>query len=108
DGCFQMAGHELATAVQEGLRLVVIVADNGMLGTIRMHQELSYPGHVEGTALANPDFAALAAAYGCQAERVLADAEFPAALARALAAERPALIHLVTDPRAITPGALLG
>ncbi|MBM3680202.1 MAG: thiamine pyrophosphate-binding protein [Actinobacteria bacterium] len=108
DGCFQMAGHELATAVQEGLGLVVIVADNGMLGTIRMHQERSYPGHVEGTALANPDFAALAAAYGCHAERVLADAEFPAALARALAAERPALIHLVTDPRAITPGALLG
>jgi acetolactate synthase-1/2/3 large subunit len=108
DGCFQMAGHELATAVQEDLRLVVIVADNGMLGTIRMHQERSYPGHVEGTALANPDFVALAAAYGCHAERVLRDADVPAALARALAAERPAVIHLVTDPRAITPGALLG
>lgn len=109
DGCFQMAGHELATAVQLGLeRLVVLVCDNGMLGTIRMHQERSYPGHVEGTDLANPDFAALAAAYGCHAERVESDDAFPAALARALAAGRPALLHLVTDPRAITPGALLG
>lgn len=108
DGCFQMAGHELATAVQEGLRLIVIVADNGMLGTIRMHQERSYPGHVEGTALANPDFAALAAAYGCHGERVERDADVPAALARALAADRPAVLHLRTDPRAITPSALLG
>jgi len=108
DGCFQMAGHELATAVQEGLRLVVIVADNGMLGTIRMHQERSYPGHVEGTGLANPDFVALAEAHGCHGERVVRDADFPAALARSLEAGRPAVIHLVTDPRAITPGALLG
>ena len=108
DGCFQMAGHELATAVQLGLRdLVVLVCDNGMLGTIRMHQERSYPGHVEGTALANPDFAALAAAYGCHAERVERDADFADAFARALAADRPALLHLVCDPAAITPGALL-
>ena len=108
DGCFQMAGHELATAVQLGLRnLVVIVCDNGMLGTIRMHQERSFPGHVEGTELANPDFAALAISYGCHAQRVERDADFPAAFERALAADRPALIHLVCDPAAITPGALL-
>ena len=107
DGCFQMAGHELATAVQEGLRLVVIVADNGMLGTIRMHQERAYPGHVEGTMLANPDFVRLAEAYGCHAERIEHDADFPAAFERALAVDRTALIHLVCDARAITPSALL-
>ena len=107
DGCFQMAGHELATAIQEQLRLVVLVCDNGMLGTIRMHQERSYPGHVEGTTLVNPDFVQLAAAYGCHAERVDCDGDFPAAFARALAAERTALIHLVCDPHAITPGGLL-
>lgn len=109
DGCFQMAGHELATAVQLGLRnLIVLVCDNGMLGTIRMHQERSFPGHVEGTALANPDFAALALAYGCHGERVERNADFPAAFACALEADRPALLHLITDPTAITPGALLG
>ncbi|MGA0121534.1 MAG: thiamine pyrophosphate-dependent enzyme [Gaiellales bacterium] len=108
DGCFQMAGQELATAVQLGLRdLVVLVCDNGMLGTIRMHQERAYPGRVEGTTLANPDFAALAVAYGCHAERVERDADFPTAFARALSADRPALVHLVCDPAAITPGALL-
>jgi len=107
DGCFQMSGHELATAVQERLRMVVLVADNAMLGTIRMHQERDYPGHVEGTELVNPDVAALAAAYGCHAERVEQDAAFPAALARALAADGPALIHLICDPQAITPTSLL-
>ena len=107
DGCFQMAGHELATAVQEDLRLVVIVADNGMLGTIRMHQERAYPGHVEGTTLVNPDFVRLAEAYGCRAERVEADEQFPAAFARAVEGRGPALLHLVCDPAAITPGALL-
>ncbi len=108
DGCFQMAGHELATAMQEGLRLVVIVADNGMLGTIRMHQERAYPGHVEGTTLANPDFVRLAEAYGCHAERVDRDGDFPAAFERAVSAGRPALIHLICDPQAVTPSALLG
>jgi len=107
DGCFQMAGHELATAIQEQLRLIVLVCDNGMLGTIRMHQERSYPGHVEGTTLVNPDFVQLAEAYGCHAERVDRDGDFPAAFARALAAERTALIHLVCDPHAITPSGLL-
>jgi acetolactate synthase-1/2/3 large subunit len=107
DGCFQMSGHELATAVQVGARIIVLVCDNGMLGTIRMHQERDFPGHVEGTALANPDFAALAIAYGCHGERVERDTDFPAAFARARAADRPALIHLVCDPAAITPGALL-
>ena len=102
-----MAGHELATAIQEQLRLVVLVCDNGMLGTIRMHQERSYPGHVEGTTLVNPDFVQLAEAYGCHAERVERDGDFPAAFARALAAERTALIHLVCDPHAITPSGLL-
>ncbi len=107
DGCFQMSGHELATAVQMGLRFVVIVVDNGMLGTIRMHQERDFPGRVEATALANPDFVHLAEAYGCHAERVRSDDEIPGALERALQADRPALIHVVVDPRAIGPAALL-
>jgi acetolactate synthase-1/2/3 large subunit len=107
DGCFQMASPELATAVQHELPIVVIIADNGMLGTIRMHQERTFPGRTAGTVLRNPDFVALARAYGCHAEQVTDDAGFPAALARALAAGRPAVLHLVCDPRAITPTATI-
>jgi acetolactate synthase-1/2/3 large subunit len=107
DGCFQMSGHELATAVQLGLRFVIVVVDNRMLGTIRMHQERSFPGRVEATTLINPDFVALAQAYGCHAERVERDEQIAGALERALAADRPALLHLVCDPRAISPTAFL-
>jgi acetolactate synthase-1/2/3 large subunit len=74
-----------------------------MYGTIRMHQERHFPGRVSGTDLRNPDFAALAVAFGAHAERVERTADFPAALDRALAAGIPALLHLVVDPEAITP-----
>jgi len=81
----------------------VLVIDNGMLGTIRMHQERHYPGRVSGTDLVNPDFAALAQAYGAFGERVERTADFAAALERAFASGKPALLHLVVDPEAITP-----
>ncbi|GGC79071.1 thiamine pyrophosphate-binding protein [Chelatococcus reniformis] len=103
DGCFLMNGQEFATAVQHGLAIVVIVVDNGMYGTIRMHQEREYPGRVSATALTNPDFAALARAYGGHGETVRATAEFAPALERALAAGGPAIIHCLIDPEAITP-----
>ena len=107
DGCFMMACQELATAVQFDLPIIVVLADNGMLGTIRMHQERSFPGRISGTSLANPDFVALARSFGCHAEQVTDNAGFPPALARALAAGKPALIHLVCDPQAITPATTL-
>jgi acetolactate synthase-1/2/3 large subunit len=108
DGCFQMSAHELATAAQEDLRLVVIVCDNGMLGTIRMHQERSFPGRVSGTTLDRVDVVRLAEAHGCLGRRVERDGEIADALDAALAADRPAVVHLLTDPRAITPTDLMG
>ena len=107
DGCFLMTGQELATAVQYELAIVVIVVDNGMYGTIRMHQEREHPGRVSGTALRNPDFAALARAYGAFGARVETTEEFAPAFAEALASGRPALLHLILDPEAITPRATL-
>ena len=107
DGCFQMTGQELGTAVQSGAAVIVLVVDNGMYGTIRMHQERAFPGRVHATSLVNPDFAALARAYGCHGERVTVDAEFAAAFERARHAGTPALLHLVVDPEAITPSATL-
>jgi len=107
DGCFLMNGQELATAVQYGLAIVFIVVDNGMYGTIRMHQERHYPGRVYGTELANPDFAALARAYGVNGETVTHTEEFAPALDRAHAAARPALLHLRIDPQAITMNATI-
>ncbi|HEX9300762.1 MAG TPA: thiamine pyrophosphate-binding protein [Casimicrobiaceae bacterium] len=107
DGCFLMNGQELATASQYGLDIVFIVIDNGMYGTIRMHQERAYPTRVYGTALANPDFAALARTYGAHAETVTHTAEFALAFDRALAAQRPALLHLKLDPQALTMSASL-
>ncbi len=103
DGCFQMSGQELATMVQERLPIVVIVANNRMLATIRMHQERRFPGRVIGTDLVNPDFAALARAYGAHGERVAHAEQFPDAFARARAAGGPALVEVVTDPEALTP-----
>jgi acetolactate synthase-1/2/3 large subunit len=102
DGCFQMALPELATAVAERLPMVILLADNGMLGSIRMHQERRYPGRISGTLLANPDFAALAESYGAQAETVEDDAGFAAALERALRADRPAVVWMKTDPDAVS------
>jgi acetolactate synthase-1/2/3 large subunit len=98
DGDFLMNGQELATAIGYGARrLISLVVDNGTYGTIRMHQEREYPGRVSGSDLFNPDFAALARAYGWQAARVERTADFESAFADALAAERPALIHLKLD-----------
>ncbi|MEO8420000.1 MAG: thiamine pyrophosphate-binding protein [Hyphomicrobium sp.] len=102
DGCLLMTVQELATAVQYGLPIVVIVANNGMYGTIRMHQERHYPGRVVGTTLVNPDFVALARSFGATAERVETTAAFVPALRRALAADGPALIELCIDSEAIS------
>jgi acetolactate synthase-1/2/3 large subunit len=107
DGCFQMTGQELATAVQYDLAITVIVVNNGMYGTIRMHQERRYPGRVIGTELRNPDFAMLARAYGAHGQVVTRTEDFPAALDRAGRADGPALIELRTSPEAITPSARL-
>ncbi len=102
DGCFQMTLNELSTARQHGANVIVVVANNGRYGTIRMHQEKTYPGRVSGTDLANPDFAALARAYGGHGETVEAGAEFPAAFARARDAGLPAVIELRLDPEALS------
>jgi acetolactate synthase-1/2/3 large subunit len=107
DGCFMMNGQEMATAVQYGLNLIVLVINNGMLGTIRMHQEKSYPRRVHGTALHNPDFAALARAYGAFGAKVEKTSDFPDLLAEARKAGRPALLEVVVDPEALTPNASL-
>lgn len=103
DGDFLMNGQEFATAVQYDLPVIVILVDNGMYGTIRMHQEREYPGRVSATALRNPDFAAMARAYGGHGERVEETEAFAPALERALASGKPAILHLLTDPDAITP-----
>lgn len=103
DGCFMMYAQELATAVQFNAPLILLLVNNNMLGTIRMHQEREYPGRVCATDLHNPDFVALAKAYGAHAELVETTDAFPEAFARALAAGKPALIELRTDPKQITP-----
>jgi acetolactate synthase-1/2/3 large subunit len=107
DGDFLMNGQELATAKQYGAAIKVFVVNNGMYGTIRMHQEREYPARVWGTALRNPDFAALALAYGLQAETVTRTAEFGPALERCLAHDGPTLTELRIDPEAITTSTTL-
>ena len=104
DGDFQMTLNELSTARQYGANVVVIVCNNGQYGTIRMHQEKTYPGRVSGTQLFNPDYAALVQAYGGHGECVRATEEFAPALDRALNAGVPAVIELVLDPDALSPG----
>ena len=99
-----MNGQEFATAVQYDLPIVVVVVDNGMYGTIRMHQEREYPGRVSGTRLRNPDFAALARAFGGYGETVEATAEFAPAFERALRSGKPSILHVKIDPEAIAPG----
>lgn len=108
DGCFLMNGQEFATAVQYDLPVVVVVVDNGMYGTIRMHQERDYPGRISATALKNPDFAAYARAFGGHGETVRTTTEFAPAFERALASGRPAILHCIVDPEAITPSTTLG
>jgi acetolactate synthase-1/2/3 large subunit len=103
DGCFLMCAQELATMVANDLAILVIVVNNGMLGTIRMHQERNYPGRVMATDLVNPDFAAFARSFGAYGERVERTEAFADALERALAANGPALLELVCDPEALTP-----
>jgi acetolactate synthase-1/2/3 large subunit len=107
DGCFLMNGQEFATAVQYDVPIVVVVIDNGMYGTIRMHQEREYPGRPSGTNLRNPDFAAYARAFGGHGETVRTTDEFMPAFERALASGRPAILHCFIDPQAITPAKTL-
>jgi acetolactate synthase-1/2/3 large subunit len=104
DGDFMMNGQELATAMQYGCNLLVIVVDNGVYGTIRMHQEREYPKRVSGTALHNPDFAALARAYGGWAATVETTAAFAPALADAMAQKGLRLLHLKTEAERISVG----
>ena len=103
DGDFLMSGQELATARQYDLPVLVVVVDNGMFGTIRMHQERMFPGRVVGTDLVNPDFAAFARSFGAFGENVERTEDFPAALERALEAGTAAVLALRLDPEAITP-----
>ena len=102
DGDFLMNGQELATAVQHGAKSIVLLLNNGSFGTIRMHQEREYPAHVSGSGLANPDFCALARAYGYAAERITHTAEFEPALQRALAAPVGTVIEVLLDVDVIT------
>jgi acetolactate synthase I/II/III large subunit len=108
DGDFLMNGQEFATAVQHELPLVVVVVDNGMYGTIRMHQEREYPARISATTLRNPDFAAYARAFGGHGETVERTADFPAAFQAAVRSGLPAILHLKVDPEAITPSTTLG
>jgi acetolactate synthase I/II/III large subunit len=103
DGDFMMASSELATAVQHDLPVIVLVVDNGMYGTIRMHQEALYPGRVSGTDLANPDFAAFAQSFGCHGETVERTEDVEPAFERALESGLPAVVTLRVDPEAISP-----
>ena len=103
DGCFLMNGQEFATAVQYDLPIIVVLVNNGIYGTIRMHQEREYPGRVSGTDLKNPDFAALAHAYGGHGETVEKTDQFAPAFERARASGKPAIVEIRLDPEAITP-----
>jgi acetolactate synthase I/II/III large subunit len=107
DGCFLMNGQEFATAVQYGLPIVVVIADNGMYGSIRMNQERQYPGRVVATDLNNPDFVGYAQCFGGYGERVERTQDFAPALARAIASGKPAILHCLMDPQAMTPNATL-
>ena len=107
DGDFLMNGQEFATAVQYDLPFITIISDNGIYGTIRMHQEREYPGRVSATQLRNPDFAAYARAFGGFGVSVERTEDFPAAFKEAQASGKPAIIRLKIDPEAITPGTTL-
>jgi acetolactate synthase I/II/III large subunit len=103
DGDFLMNGQEFATAVQYGAPIIVVIADNGIYGTIRMHQEREYPGRISASELRNPDFAAYGRAFGGFGVSVERTEDFPAAFAAAQASGKPAIIRLAIDPEAITP-----
>jgi acetolactate synthase-1/2/3 large subunit len=103
DGCFLMTGQELATAVQYGLPVVTVIANNGMYGTIRMHQEREYPRRVIGTTLINPDFASYARSFGAEGITIEATQDFAPALTAALTAHKPVVIELKLEPEALSP-----
>jgi acetolactate synthase-1/2/3 large subunit len=107
DGDFLMNGQEIATAVQYGANFVALVVNNGLYGTIRMHQEREYPGRVFGTDLRNPDFAAYARAFGAHGETVERTEDFAGAFERASKSGKPALIEVKIDPDAISPATTL-
>jgi acetolactate synthase-1/2/3 large subunit len=102
DGDYLMTGQELATAVQERAAVVVLIANNGMYGTIRMHQEREHPERVIGTDLQNPHFARMAEAFGAHAERISSSGDFPQAFERAVSAGRPSVLELMVDPELIS------
>jgi acetolactate synthase-1/2/3 large subunit len=103
DGCFQMNSQELATAMQSGAKFVAFVIDNGIYGTIRMHQEREFPARVHATTLVNPDFAALARAHGAVGLTLARDEDIEAVIEEALAVDGMVLVHVLTTPEAITP-----
>ncbi len=103
DGCLQMTINEMSTVSQYGLNVIVLVANNGVFGTIRMHQERSFPHRVSGTDLFNPDYKQLAKAYGWHGECITETPQFPAAFERSLCSDKPSLIELKLDPEAISP-----
>jgi acetolactate synthase-1/2/3 large subunit len=107
DGDFLMNGQEFATAVQYDIPVIMVVLDNSMYGTIRMHQERHYPGRVSATRLRNPDFAALGRDFGGFGERVERTEDFAPAFERALASGQPAILHCIVDPQALTPSQTL-
>jgi acetolactate synthase-1/2/3 large subunit len=103
DGDFLMNGQEIATAVAHGGKPLVIVVDNGIYGTIVQHQEKHYPGRPSGTRMANPDFKAWMESFGGHGERVETTEAFAPALDRALAADAPALIHVLISSEVMPP-----
>lgn len=103
DGCFQMTMQEFGTAFQYGAKIIVIVVNNGVYGTIRMHQQRDYPDRPSATTMRNPDFAAFATCYGCNGEVVTKTQDFEAAFARAQSSETSTIIELRTDPAAVSP-----
>ncbi|MBI5172726.1 MAG: thiamine pyrophosphate-binding protein [Candidatus Melainabacteria bacterium] len=104
DGCFQMNMNELVVASKAGLKVIFIIVENGVYGTIRQHQEKTYPCHKFGTDLDNPDFMMLAAAYGCLGIEVGKTSEFRSAFQRALEASGPSIITLKVSPDLLSPG----
>ena len=102
DGCFQMTMQEFGTAMQYGLKIIVIIINNGQYGTIRMHQEKKYPDRPSGTKIKNPDFAGLANCYGAIGYKVYQTNQFPDALSKALASESSSIIEIQTDPCALS------
>jgi len=103
DGDFLMTGQELATAAQYALPIVTIIANNGMYGTIRAHQEREYPRRIVGTTLVNPDFAAYARSFGAEGYTIEATVDFAPAFSAALASSKPSVIELKLDPEALSP-----